>query len=188
MQLPAPISATAFISLADSQLWDFAGVDGLPLAKALVGARADRLAPFQSLETTIDGQPCSLLRLCEGNFRVRVWGEEEAFAATLQSLQFGLRVWVKQCEWMEAIALPESVGLMHLSNVAIPKPPHRLEGMVGDRALPARIDGFSVLLWRHVVGGQPAFELQTATKHLATIQATFTSCCSDSNSLFSASK
>ena len=160
-------SQTDLITLTHSQLWDFAGIDGLQLAKRLDRA-ADRLAPFQSLETTIDHQSCSLLRLCEGNFRLRVLSCVDL--AALQGQQCGLRVWVKQCAWMGAITLPESFGLRQLPRLAIPKPPHRLAGMLADRAVPARINGISVLIWQHAIFGQPAFELQTATKDVATIQ------------------
>lgn len=169
MQPPTPIIPTDSINLTDSSLWDFVGIDGLSLAKTLDSA-ADRLAPFQSLETTIDDQPCSLLRLCEGNFRLRVHSHVDV-AASLQVQPSGLRVWLRQCPWMSAIALPEAVGLRQLPTLAMPKPPHRLEGMVGDRAVPARIHGISVLVWRHVVGGQPAFELHTATRDVKHIQS-----------------
>ena len=163
----APQSQMDGINLTHSHLWDFAGVDGLQLARQLAYA-ADRLAPFQSLETTIDDQPCSLLRLCEGNFRLRV--PSHVAIAALQGQQSGLRVWVKQCAWMSAIALPEAGGLHQLPGLAIPKPPHRLVGLSVDRAVPARINGLSVLIWRHLVGGQPAFELHTATRDLKSLQ------------------
>jgi hypothetical protein len=166
----APIT----INLAHSQLWDFAGIDGLQLAKRLDTA-ADRLAPFQSLALTIDYQPCSLLRLCEGNFRLQIQGQGVAnrmdIAAWLQAQQAGLRVWVKQCVWMSAIALPEAVGWHQRPGFAVPKPPHRLVGLLVDRAVPARINGISVLIWRHSVYGQPAFELHTATRDLERLHA-----------------
>ena len=156
------------INLTDSDLWDFAGIDGLQLAKRL-DMGADRLAPFQSLETTIDHQPCSLLRLCEGNFRLRVQSPM-AIAALLQAQQADLRVWVKQCAWMSAIALPETIDWHQISSLAVPKPPHRLAGMACDRAVPARINNLSVLIWRHTIYGQPAFELHTATRDLEHVQ------------------
>ena len=160
---PSTLSSST-IDFTDSHLWDLAGIDGLQLAKRL-DAAADRLALFQSLETTIDQQPCSLLRLCEGNFRLRVQSQVD-IAALLQVQPSGWRVWVKQCVWMSAIALPESVGFRQLPKLAIPKPPHRLAGMVVDRAVPVRINGFAALLWRHSVCGQPAFELHTASQNL----------------------
>ncbi len=56
------------------QLWEFAGVDGLQFAKTLVGNAAGKLALFRSLEATVANHPCSLLRLCEHNFRLGVQG------------------------------------------------------------------------------------------------------------------
>ena len=50
--------------------WDFAGVDGGLVARALFGEAAARLSVWQSLDTDWDGSPCSVLRLCEGNFRI----------------------------------------------------------------------------------------------------------------------
>lgn len=159
------------ISLADSQLWDFAGVDGLQLAKGLVGKAVERIAPFQSLETTINAQPCSLLRLCEGNFRLRIYRNYPEFASYIESLQSSLRVWAKQCQWMTATALPESVGLSWLAKIAVPKPPYRVQQMSLNSAAPTRIDGISVLIWRHSIQGQPVFELHTAVAALERVKA-----------------
>lgn len=163
-----------FISLANSQLWDFAGIDGLQLARVLVGNAVERIAPFQSLETTINHQPCSVLRLCEGNFRLRIQGNSTEFALYIRSVQSGLQVWAKQCQWMAAIALTESVGLTKLPEIAVPKPPHRLKQMSMNCAVPTRIDGISVLIWRHSFLGQSAFELHTAAAALETVRAKLT--------------
>ena len=42
--------------------WDLAGVEGLAVAKQLFGEAATHLAPFQSFETTFEGEPCGVLR------------------------------------------------------------------------------------------------------------------------------
>ena len=162
------------IGLAGSQLWDFAGIDGLQLAKRLVGNAVERIAPFQSLETTINCGTCSLLRLCEGNFRLRIYSHAPEFGLYILSLQSDLQVWVKQCQWIAAIALPESVGLNALAEIAVPKPPYRLKQMSINSAAPARIDGTSVLIWRHFIQGQPVFELHTAAAALETVKLKLT--------------
>ena len=51
-------------------LWDMAGVDGLEVAQTLFGEKVGHLAPFQSLETVVQDKDCSVLRLCDRNFRI----------------------------------------------------------------------------------------------------------------------
>jgi hypothetical protein len=150
------------ISLAHSQLWDFAGIDGLQFASAIVGSAAEKISPFQSLEATIHGQPCSLLRLCSGNFRLRTDSVKP-----LTSHKSSLQIWVKQCDWMSAIAVSDEFPI---AQIAIAKPPYRLPGLAPNCAAPAQIDGLSVLIWRHSILGQPVFEIHTATQDLETIQ------------------
>lgn len=70
-----------------------------------------------------------------------------------------------------AIALPEALGLDLLPQIAIPKPPHRLQGLERNCAAPTRIDSISVLVWRHQLQGQPAFELHTAAKDVEAVRA-----------------
>lgn len=168
-----PTTQKGSISLADSQLWDFAGIDGLQLARGLVGSAVERIAPFQSIETTINAETCSLLRLCEGNFRLRIYRNSPEFASYIRSLQSGLRVWAKQCQWMAAIALPESVGWNRIAEIAVAKPPHCLKQLSINSAAPARIDGTSVLIWRHSILGQSALELQIAATALETLRLNF---------------
>jgi len=181
------------------QLWDFAGVDGLQFAKALFGETSGRIAPFQSFEfellktdtftinttphsvmprvfdsnetrCSLNGCLCSVLRLGEGNFRISLQGEATVLEQAIAQLQPNYQIWAKRCEWMGAIAIPETLGLNLLPKIAIPKPPHRLEGLQSNCAVPARIDGISVLIWRHQLG-QPAFELHIAIKDIEAVQA-----------------
>jgi hypothetical protein len=167
---PQPSLTTPdLLSLEHFQLLDFAGIDGLQLAKALVGQQAERLAPFQSLEAVVQDQPCSLLRLCEGNFRLRVQGNPD-LEPFLQSYSSGWRAWVKSHAWMGAIALPELIGFKILADLAVPKPPHRLKALPVNCAIPARIDGLSVLIWRHHLLNQPILELHTAIAHVEIIK------------------
>ncbi|PPS45110.1 hypothetical protein [Chroococcidiopsis sp. TS-821] len=152
------------MDLPHYQLWDFAGVDGLQFAKTLVGDAAGRLAPFQSLEATIADYPCSLLRLCENNFRLGVRG------VAIQS-PAKMRVWVKQCETIQAIALPNS-STPNLLQIATTKPPHRLQNLALNRAIPARINNISVLIWYHSPLEKPVLELHTAVKNIVIVKAT----------------
>ncbi len=158
------------LNLNHYQLWDIAGVDGLQVAKSLFGDQVGCIAPFHSIETTIAGCPCSVLRLCEGNFRI-VWQGDSNILEQAFQLQGERRAWLKRFDWLGAIALSDSVGLTHLIKIAVAKPPHRLEGMLVNCAAPARIEGAGVLVWRHFVLGQSAFELHTAVKDLETIKA-----------------
>jgi hypothetical protein len=162
------------LNLQQSQLWDFAGVDALQVAKHLFGEIVDKIAPFQSLETNLNRQPCSLLRLCENNFRFRISGTDAELQQAIRSLdaaQFNVRVWIKSLDWLTAVALPEAIALPLLCQRVTPKPPHRLLGLQQHRAIPGRMDGDSVLLWRHRMLGQSIVELQMAAKAKEAVQA-----------------
>ena len=153
--------------------WDLAGVDGLQVAKSLFGDQVGCIAAFQSVETSLEGCPCSVLRLCEGNFRITWQGNSTILEQAFQRVQ-GKRAWLKRFDWLGAIALSESVGLTLIPQIAVPIPPHRLKGMLLNCAAPARIEGTAVLIWRHLVLGQSAFELHTAVKDLETVKAKLT--------------
>ncbi len=81
-----------------------------------------------------------------------------------------MRVWVRRCD-LSAIALPDSAGLDLLPKIAITKPPYRLEGLALNCAVPARITGISVLIWRHPWLGDPGFELHTAARDTQAVRA-----------------
>ena len=148
------------------QLWDFAGIDGLQMAKALFGESIDRLAVFQSLDIQLVGCSCSVLRLCETNFRV-VWYENHpAILQLMQQAATGRQVWLQQFDWLGALLLDANNLPL---DIIIPKPPYRLPLPGG--AAPARIDRVSVLIWRHLIKGQPALEIHTATKDLQFVGA-----------------
>lgn len=151
------------------QLWDIAGIDGLQVAKSLFGDQVSHIAPFQSVETTLAGCPCSVLRLCEDNFRI-TWQGDSAILEQAFQLQGKRRAWLKRFDWLGAIALSEMVCLTHLPQIATAKPPYRLSGILVNCAAPARIEGVAVLVWRHPVLGQSAFELHTAVKDLETVK------------------
>jgi len=136
-------------------LWDMAGQDSLLVARSLFGEAVSHLASFQSLETTLQGSTCSVLRLCDRNFRIAYPGP---LARLVQPLQ--AEVWVKHLEWMTAIALPDSKFPQIVAG-ATARPPHRLDLPLG-RASPAQLKGIPVVLWRHVVQGQPVIELHLA--------------------------
>ncbi len=144
-----------------TRLWDFAGTDGLALAQALFGPQAAHLAAYQSCETEFSDAPCSLLRLCEVNFRVGVFDDTGGLADALQAEATDRRVWVKPSR-LSVIVVKED-ALATLPKFAVVKPPHRLAGLPADHAVPVRLDGCAALLWRHAVRGVPALEIQVAS-------------------------
>ena len=149
------------------QLWDFAGIDGLQMAKSLFGNSIDRIAVFQSIETNLTDCPCSVLRLGETNFRVVCYGNHPYLLLHFQQSAIGLQVWLRKFDWLGAIVLPDAID--SLLNIATPQLPHRLQ-LPNGYAAPARIDGVSVLIWRHSIDGQPVLEIHTAAKDLQFIQ------------------
>ena len=137
------------LSLPPTTNWDFAGVDGLALASDLAPEIADRLSVFQSQTITIAGETCSLLRLCEKNFRLSAsQAVAEKIESHLQPAQNQWCVWVNRCENLGFLALPDALGMTFLQDNATPKPPHRLQGLSHDRAVPARLNGIAILIWR----------------------------------------
>ncbi len=160
--IDAQNSALPWLDLSDYHLWDFAGVDGLQMAKALFGPAADTIAPWRSLELSWQGQSLSLLRLCENNFRIGVQGNPQPLVVALQTVSADYKVWWRVCDRMVSWAMPTAIGVDLLEPLAMPKPPHRLIGLPDDCALPCRIEGIAVVLWRHRLLGQSALELQTA--------------------------
>ena len=158
------------MSVPPPRLWDLAGVDGLSVARVLFGAAAARLSVWQSLDTEWGGPPCSLLRLCENNFRVGLYGgPPEALAVDLERAAQGRRVWVKPCRMavLRARDAPET-----LLPVAAVKPPHRLAGLPKGWAVPVRLEDRAVLLWRHTIAGTTTLEVQTAPADGAAVRET----------------
>ncbi|MGF1499455.1 MAG: hypothetical protein ACFB8W_21910 [Elainellaceae cyanobacterium] len=151
-------------------LWDFAGVDGLQAAIALFSSGVTHLAPFQSLTVAFEAQPGSVLRLCEGNFRVAL-REEVDFEGAIASL--GLKVWVKPCRTANLV-MPPTLGLERLAQVATTKPLFTLHPFPCDRAVPARINGTAILAWHHFWEGQPRLLIQTAAADAGSIQRALT--------------
>jgi len=153
---------------ADRTLWDFAGIDGLQVARHLFGEQIAHISPFQSLTTTLQGRPCAVLRLCEHNFRVALPQGLE-----LDQLIHPLhqQIWIARSPYLAALTLPVEQGLSWLYQRATTKPLHRLQPLPGDRAVPARLGGIAVLIWHHSWLGQPRLELHTATVDLPLVQA-----------------
>lgn len=149
--------------------WDFAGVDGLALARALFGTEVSHLAAFQSLQTECGGAACSLLRLCENNFRVRADGKPAQLADTLCEAASGRQVWVKPSALASLLLEEEEWRL--LRGAASVKPPHRLTELPVSRAVPARIAGCAVLVWHHPINGINTLEVQTAPDDLGKVSA-----------------
>ena len=143
-----------------TQPWDMAGADGLVAARALFGEVVDHLAPFQSLETELEGEACSVLRLCDRNFRITYPGPLDQLIAPLN-----LQLWVTQLPWMAAIIFP-SASLPALAAQATVRAPHRLPPLPLHRAVPTQVAQISVLMWHHPMAGQPALELHLANSQI----------------------
>jgi hypothetical protein len=157
------------MSVSVSVLVDFAGYDGLPVARALFGNQINRIAPFQSIDCLIDGTvACSVLRLCENNFRVRL-SQSDLAAFTTAFQQQHQRVWLKQFDWLGSLILPDD--MTRLTSLITPKPPHRIAGLQLNCAAPGRINGISVLVWRHAIRKIPIIELHLAQKDIAAVEA-----------------
>jgi len=143
-----------------TQPWDMAGADGLVAARALFGEAVDHLAPFQSLETVLEGEDCSVLRLGDRNFRITYPGPLDQAIAPLNR-----QLWVTQLAWMAAITLP-SGRLPALAAQATARAPHRLCSLPLHRAVPAQVAQTSVLMWHHPIAGQPMLELHLANSQI----------------------
>ncbi|MBF2085868.1 hypothetical protein [Thermoleptolyngbya sp. C42_A2020_037] len=152
----------------DRTLWDFAGIDGLQVARHLFGESIAHISPFQSLTTTLQGYPCAVLRLCENNFRVAL-PQVLALDGLIRPLRW--RVWVARSPYLTALSLPVEPGLCWLYQRATTKPLYRLQPLLGDRAVPARLEGIALLVWHHEWLGQPRLELHMATADLPLVQA-----------------
>jgi hypothetical protein len=154
--------ALPWLDLSDYRLWDLAGIDGLQVAITLFGSAADTIAPWRSLQLDWQGRSLSLLRLCENNFRIGLEGNPQPLVAALRTAAVDAQVWWRPCDRMVSSAILAASSVDLLPQIAIPKPPHRLLGLPDDCALPCRIAGNAVVVWRHSLQGQSAFEIQTA--------------------------
>ncbi|MEM8502931.1 MAG: hypothetical protein AAF716_07235 [Cyanobacteria bacterium P01_D01_bin.1] len=142
-----------------NNLWDMCGADGLEVAQSLFGEEVTYLAPFQSIETGLDGEDCSVLRLCDRNFRIRYPGPLD------QRVSLERCVWIKQYEWLGSLLFPiEQLSI--LVKDATVRAPHRFENLPNHQALPARFRDIPLLIWRHSIQGNPAVELHVAQTDL----------------------
>ena len=152
-----------------TQPWDLAGADGLVAARALFGEAVDHLAPFQSMETELEGVPCAVLRLCDRNFRITYPGNLDHRVAPLR-----LQLWVKRLDWMGVLVLPNSPSTTALTAESLPaiaaqatvRAPHRLHSLPLHSAVPAHVATFPVLVWHHPLGDRPGLELHLAHRHI----------------------
>ncbi len=143
-------------------LWDFAGVDGLAVAMALFGEPVKKLAVWRSLVTP---DSCyAILRLCEGNFRIRTAEQDHNFSEKLAQACTGKRVWYAQLTYLGALSFPSHTILPRLEQIATSKPPFRLHNLPLDCALPARIDGTAIVLWRYLWQGTDLVQIHCAQR------------------------
>lgn len=142
-------------------LWDLAGAEALTVAQQLWGDDVTHLAPFQSSETELEGQACSVLRLGDRSFRL---------ACALPRLDRRVLLppgglWLRQLPWLASLALPLDL-LPRLQTEAKVRSPHRLANLPDHRAVPAMLDDLAILVWQHPHPGQTGLEVQTARQDL----------------------
>ena len=142
----------------DSSLWDMAGIDALAVAQQLFGEEVGYLAPFQSIETVLEGKDCSVLRLCDRNFRISYSGSVSQRVANIQA-----NIWLKQFDWLTQLYLPINL-LSQIIFQATVRPPHRLENIPNHHAVPAQLQDIPVLIWQHPIQGQRGLELHLASQ------------------------
>ncbi len=143
------------------KLWDMAGVDGLEAAQSLFGEDVTCLSRFQSVETVLAGEDCSVLRLCDRNFRIRYSGPLDQLIAPLQRC-----IWIKQHDWLGALTFPLGQLPTFIENATV-RAPYRLTNLPNNQALPARFKDIPLLVWRHSVQENPTVELHAARSDLA---------------------
>ena len=163
-----------FLNMSRYQIWDLMGTDSLQMAKRLVSDVVAKIAPFQSLDFIFTGYQYSVLRLCEGSFRLGLYGDLGTygglnFEEAIASAKIGLQVWAKPCGTMQTIAIPEATALNLLPQIAVVKPPHHLEELPPNCAVSATIHEVPALIWRHRLLSQAVFELHTAVQDAETI-------------------
>ena len=148
-------------------LWDFAGVDALDIANAIFGGTVNRLAAFQSLETVLDGQACSVLRLCDRNFRIAdaptLPQHFHALPNALLNQPTQSFTWMRQFDWISRTVYSVD-KLALLCEIATVRSPHRLDNLPNGCAVPAQIKSIPVLLWHHSPQGKPTIECHFASK------------------------
>lgn len=144
-------------------------MDGFAFAQAVFGASVSKLAPFQSLETTLGDRPCSLLRLCENNFRLAI-APEVAVEVETHALHTGRRMWLKPSTFMAAIALHPPTGIPYLSKIAVTKPIYSLTELAPNCAVPARIEDVAVLIWQHSPLNVPVVDLHVAVSQISQLR------------------
>ena len=147
----------------DNLVWDLAGVDGLAVARQLFGEDVCHLAPFQSLETTLQRQDCSVLRLCDRNFRIVYSGALHQLVGPLEA-----NIWLNQFDWLVRLLLPTTM-LATISAQATVRPPHRLINIPNHQAVPIQLQTIPLLLWQHSWQGEPTLELHAAKKDVETL-------------------
>lgn len=167
------VSQASISQASGSQrLWDFAGFDGLALARCLFGASVSDLSVFQSLETEWVEGTCALLRLSETNFRIAFdSGTESECRAREQALQAAAaerRVWAAPSR-LVSFLLDDGPAWERLNEIGAAKPPHRLAELPLNRAVPISLKGTAALAWRHPVLDVPRTELQIAPAALEEI-------------------
>lgn len=149
-----------------ASLWDVTGIDALAVMMEIFGEAVGRLAPFQSLETRLAGQDCSILRLCDRTFRIADAPTlPQHLSAYLNPSPQAHHLYLHQFDWLGRIGLPAQ-QLTRLATVATVRPPHRLRGLPGHCAVPIQIADLALLLWHHPRQEQLFLECHVARQNL----------------------
>jgi hypothetical protein len=162
--LEKPVNSL-FLNLSRYQLWQVKGIDSLQLVKRLVSNVVTKIALFQSIDFIFTGYQHSVLRLGDGDFCLGLYGELGTygglnFEEAIAQAKIGLQVEAKSTE-ISVFALSQAAALDLLPQIATVQPPHRLEELSPNCAMPAIIDENPVLIWRHQLLSQSVFELHT---------------------------
>ncbi|MEL6604818.1 MAG: hypothetical protein AAFP20_16525 [Cyanobacteria bacterium J06614_10] len=137
-------------------LWDFAGIEALTVAQTLFGESVGELAAFQSLETSLEGKDCSVLRLCDRNFRILYLDDVRPVISSLNC-----NVFVRQYTWLASFSIPAD-RLEALTINATVRAPHRLANLPNHQAVPAQLEDMSMLVWQHSSSKIPTIDIHTA--------------------------
>ncbi|MEL6469805.1 MAG: hypothetical protein AAFQ74_08760 [Cyanobacteria bacterium J06623_4] len=149
-------------------LWDFAGIEALTVAQTLFGESVADLAAFQSLETSLKGKDCSVLRLCDRNFRILYSDDIKPIISSLSC-----NVFVHQYSWLTSFSLPAD-RLKALTINATVRAPHRLTNLPNHQAVPAQLENMAMLIWQHSSSKTPTIDIHTALRHENQLKAKIT--------------
>ncbi|MGD1866987.1 MAG: hypothetical protein ACFB0D_20740 [Phormidesmis sp.] len=142
-------------------LWDISGADGLAIAQTLFGQSVSYLAPFQSLETVLEENPCSVLRLCNRNFRILSSSPIPQHLIPQHLIPQAHTASIHQYSWLQTFSISPQ-QLHQLTQKATVRAPHRLTNLPNHQAVPAQLDDIALLIWQHSSAHRPSIDIHTS--------------------------